>query len=141
MDFDQSFAISAAGMEYERTRVDVTAANLANATSVLSSSGAGYQPMQVVAAVRARAVNGFGHVVQHQLAGPVAMVVPTGAAPQRTYDPKNASADSAGFVSRPGVDQVTEMTGLMTAVRAYQANVVAMNGAYQMAEKALEIGG
>jgi flagellar basal-body rod protein FlgC len=44
-------------------------------------------------------------------------------------------------VALPGVDHVSEMVNLITALRAYEANVVAMNAAKTMAVKALEIGG
>ena len=41
----------------------------------------------------------------------------------------------------PGVNQVTEMVNLASALRAYEANVVAMNAAKTMALKALDLGG
>ena len=50
-------------------------------------------------------------------------------------------ADDKGMVALPGVDHVSEMVNLITALRAYEANVVAMNAAKTMAVKALEIGG
>lgn len=49
MDYTSAFAISAAGMAVERTRVDVSALNLANANTVLGADGSNYQPLRVVA--------------------------------------------------------------------------------------------
>lgn len=40
----------------------------------------------------------------------------------------------------PNVNIVTEMVDLITASRAYEANVMAINAAKEMAAKALEIG-
>ena len=57
------------------------------------------------------------------------------------YEPGHPQADDKGFVAYPAVDQVSEMVNVMTAVRAYEANVVAMNAAKAMSVKALEIGG
>jgi flagellar basal-body rod protein FlgC len=57
------------------------------------------------------------------------------------YEPGHPQADDKGFVAYPAVDQVNEMVNVMTAVRAYEANVVAMNAAKAMSVKALEIGG
>ncbi|WZB63202.1 hypothetical protein WJ970_09415 [Achromobacter xylosoxidans] len=53
MDYQNAFAISAAGMSAEKLRVDVAALNLANANSPLSPQGAGYQPLRVMSSTRA----------------------------------------------------------------------------------------
>lgn len=55
MDYTSAFAISAAGMAVERTRVDVSALNLANANTVLGADGSNYQPLRVVAQAAPRA--------------------------------------------------------------------------------------
>jgi flagellar basal-body rod protein FlgC len=139
-----TFAISAAGMDLERLRVEVAAANLANANTV-AADGAAYLPMRVVArpvaAAAAAVASGFGTRVAHGLAMPAAVVEPTGAPVRRVIDPGHPLADAAGFVNYPGVDTTTEMMTLMTAIRSYEANVAALNAARTMALKALEIGG
>ena len=50
------------------------------------------------------------------------------------------AADANGMVQYANVNLVDEMTTLMTATRAYEANVRALNAARSMAQKALEIG-
>jgi flagellar basal-body rod protein FlgC len=144
MNYTQVFAISAAGMELERTRVEVTALNLANANTVQGAGGSAYQPMRVVA--RSAAIGtteSFGNLMDQGLLteGPVASVVPTLAQPRLVYEPDHPDANEKGFVTYPGVDSATEMVTLMGATRAYEANVVAMNAARSMALKALDIGG
>lgn len=51
MDYTQAFAISAAGMTVERTRVDVATVNLANANTVQGADGSAFRPLRAVARV------------------------------------------------------------------------------------------
>ena len=57
---------------------------------------------------------------------------------QRVYDPGHPDADGEGYVTMPNVDPVTEMVDLISASRAYEANVTAMQAAKQMFTKTLE---
>lgn len=139
MDYSQTFAISAAGMNVERLRVDVSALNLANANAAMTANGVNYQPLRVVAA--ASHVPSFGTLVGGGLAGPQAVVEPSTQLPRQVLEPGNPAADAQGFVRYPGVDTTVEMMTLMSATRAYEANVSALNAARSMAMKALEIGG
>lgn len=145
MDYDAILGVSAAGMSLEKLRTDVTALNLANAHTLTGTQG-GYQPLRVVANVTPLAhVSGsttsFASLVDATLHAPErAAVVPTGAEPVKVYEPTHPQADSNGYISYPGVDQVTEMTTLMTSVRAYQADVAAFNTSKTLALKALAIG-
>ena len=153
MDYSQSFAISAAGMTVERTRVDVAALNLANANTVQTAGGVAYQPMRVVA--RSVASAAFATQVDRGLNGadsdvgadmpasilPQASVEPTGAPPRMVYEPGNPLANPKGFVAYTGVDNATEMVTMMSAMRSYEANVAAMNTAKTLALRALDIGG
>ncbi|MFZ6721398.1 flagellar basal body rod protein FlgC [Undibacterium sp. Ji49W] len=146
MDYRQSFGISAVGMSYERARVDVSAMNLANANTVREADGKGYQPMRVVA--RSALPNtDFSELMDN--AGVFALgnagrnfSIESIDKPARlVLEPGHPYADAKGFVSYPAVDSATEMMTLMSAMRAYEANVAAMNTARNMALKALEIGG
>lgn len=147
MDYNSVFAISAAGMNVERTRVEVAALNLANASTTHAAGEAGYTPMRVVArggpdAVSFAALMDAGTEASGltQLS-PSALVEPTGRSPRQVHEPGHPMADERGFVSYPGVDPATEMVSLMSANRAYEANVAALNTARTLALKALEIGG
>ena len=55
-------------------------------------------------------------------------------------EPGHPFANGRGFVAYPGVDTATEMVSLMTAMRAYEANVSALNAARTLALRALDIG-
>ncbi len=144
MDYRNAFAISASGMSVEKLRLDTTAANLANIHTTRGPDGKAYQPLTVkVAESRTSFAAGFA-----QLAGAaslrgarVVQVEPANVAPRQVYEPGNPDADDKGYLSLPGINQVTEMVNMAGALRAYEANVVAMNAAKTMALKALELGG
>jgi flagellar basal-body rod protein FlgC len=138
MDYLNSFAISAAGMAVERTRVEVASLNLANAHTVQAPGGHPFEPLRVVAGA-----SGFPALVDHGLRGaalPVAVVEPAGSAARMVHEPAHPLANEAGFVAYPGVDPATEMVALMSATRAYEANVAALNTGRMLVLKALEIG-
>ena len=59
---------------------------------------------------------------------------------KRGNEPGPPAADKQGYVSLPNVDTVTEMVDMMSATRAYEANVSAVGAIKSMALKALEIG-
>lgn len=142
MDFSYAAAISASGMEVERTRLDVTALNLANVHTSRTSDGGVFKPLRVIAG--SGPVAPFSNAVASAVEVPGARVVdirPIDVSPRMAYEPGHPDADIQGFVAYPGVDTTLEMVNLMTAVRAYEANVIAMNAAKAMATKALEIGG
>ena len=145
MDYQNAFAISSAGMSVERLRVEVSALNLANANTVADANGAVFQPLRVVARAAGTVADAdptaFSQLVGRGLAGPVASVEVADRAARRVLEPGHPLADAQGFVSYAPVDSTTEMLTLMSATRAYEANVAAMNAARTLAMKALDIGG
>jgi len=141
MNYSQGFAISALGMNIERARVDVAALNLANANTVQGVGGVTYKPLRVVVNPGAfDEMISAGVDATARKASPV-LLVPTDASPRRVHEPGNPLADERGFVSYAGVDMATEMISLMSATRAYEANVAAMNTSRALALRALDIGG
>lgn len=135
MDYLQAMSIGAAGMAAERARVEVAVMNLAHAHSVLDAAG-GYRPLRVV-------VEGpcFTACMASGQGGPQVRVEPVDRPPRREWDPGHPHADASGFVAYPAVDPSAEMVSMMSALRAYEANVAAMASARTVALKALDIGG
>jgi len=138
--------ISASGLTAERLRMDVSAENLANAQTTRGTDGQPYRRKEVVLQ---EAAGSFGASLSAAM-GPnkgtqgggvqVAGVVQDTATPlKRVYDPGHPDADAQGYVSMPNVDTVTEMVDLISAQRAYEANVTAMQAAKQMFSKTLEL--
>jgi flagellar basal-body rod protein FlgC len=60
--------------------------------------------------------------------------------PRQIYDPQHPDANAEGYVLMPDINTIEEMVNLITASRAYEANVTAMNITKTMAQRALEIG-
>lgn len=56
------------------------------------------------------------------------------------YDPSHPDADENGYVTGPNVNIITEMTNMIDATRAFEANATAFNASKAMAQKGLEIG-
>lgn len=142
MDYQTSFAISAAGMSLERLRLDVTSLNLANANVSAPDVGHLYQPQRVVASLNGNTA--FARMFDGAMDTPLpelsAQVLPNDAPARVAYEPGHPHADKNGMVLYPGVNLVTEMVGMVAAVRSYEANVVAFNAAKVMSQKALDLG-
>ena len=141
MDYLQAFSISASGMAVEKLRLDLTAVNIANMHSNAAPDGTLFRPLRVLSRPGAASF-----AAQFQRAPLLRGVQVLGveeldAAPRMVYEPGNPAADEKGYVALPGVNHVAEMVTLVTALRAYEANLVAMNAAKMMATKALELGG
>jgi flagellar basal-body rod protein FlgC len=139
-----SLDISASALSAERLRMDVTAENLANAQTTRGANGQPYRRKEVVlqeapgsfGATLSKAMGaGSGSAGGVQVAGIVEDSTPL----KRVYDPGHPDADAQGYVSMPNVDTVTEMVDLISASRAYEANVTAMNAAKQMFARTLEL--
>lgn len=58
---------------------------------------------------------------------------------QMVYDPHHPAANGEGYVEMPNIDPVVEMVNLITASRAYEANLVAISVTKSMALKSTEI--
>lgn len=137
MSYDEIYAIAAQGMSVEKMRVDVVANNIANQHTLLSSDGTGYQPMQVIATAKP-----FEAYLSHIEGGGLESVeiVPEKLPPNKVYQPGHPAADKQGYVSYPGISTVDEMTTLLRAERAYEANIKIINTAHSIYLQALTIG-
>jgi len=142
MDYLSSFAISASGLNVEKARLDATAVNIANIHSTRSIDGGPYRPIRVISGER---TSPFAQVLNtQQIASGGVQVVSVSqleVPPRLVHEPSHPDADAKGFVHYPGIDHASEMINLLTAMRAYEANLVALGAAKAMAVKALEIGG
>lgn len=136
MELLPGWAASASALTAEQLRLDIIAGNLANVHTTRAAGGGPYRRRVVVFAEKlAEARRGFrGRGVE------VRAVLTDNSPPQLVYDPSHPDADERGYVAYPNVNVVNEMVDLLTATRAYEANVTVLNAAKSMALKALEIG-
>ena len=145
MGMFDSMHVSASGLAAERLRMDVIAQNLANANSTRGPDGQPYRRHEVVfRSSDVGTTNGPGGTERAGSNEPLHGVEPVAivedpSALRTVYDPQHPDADEDGYVHFPNVNPVTEMVDMMTATRAYEANVTAMNAAKNMALKALDI--
>lgn len=137
---------SASGLTAERLRMDIIANNIANANSTRTAEGGPYR--RQVAIFGPRGASNFATVFGRSLDGDASIgsgvrvlgIRQDPSPPKIKYDPSHPDADEQGYVRLPNVNVVTEMVDLISASRAYEANITAMNSAKAMAIKALEIG-
>lgn len=138
MGIFRTLQITASALTAERLRMDTIANNLANANTTRTESGGPYRRQIPVfrerKATRPGAFGFRGGGVE------VAAIVSDSSPNRRVYDPAHPDADAEGYVEYPNVNVVTEMVDMITATRAYEANIAALNSARNMALQALEIG-
>lgn len=145
MAFLNSINISASGLTAEKLRMDVISRNIANVNTTRTADGTPYRRQVVVfqAGDNQMPFSEYLSDASKNLIGSGVKV--TGITEDKTpfksvYDPGHPDADEKGYVKMPNVDVMTEMVNMISASRAYEANVTAINSAKSMALKALEIG-
>ena len=140
MDVSGTLAISSSALQAQRLRMDVIAANLANAQSTRTPEGGPYKRRDVV--LEATPGGSFDDLLGAGGGGAVrvARVVEDDKPPRVVFDPGHPDADPQGYVAYPNVNPITEMVDLMAATRAYEANVAAVNATKRVLEAALSIG-
>jgi len=143
MDFFSSLDVSASGMAAERTRMNLISSNIANANSTRTKEGGPYKRKDAVfAAVSANAGlnNPFNHDGSMNIKKvEVSEIKEDQSAPRMQYDPTHPDADANGQVAMPNVNVVEEMVDMVSASRAYEANVTAAQAAKNMAVKTLDL--
>ncbi len=150
MGIFNSFSINASGLTAERFRMDVIAENVANSETTRTEDGTPYVRKVVTFRERQNPVASFSSMLastQSKYNRFVGSGVKVGGVyhdvtteMKMVYDPSHPDADENGYVWYPNVDIVTEMTNLIDASRAYEANATAFNTSKQMALKGLEVG-
>ena len=144
MDYFTAFEISKSGLSAEKVRMDVVALNIANSNSVVSNSNSVYKPMKVLTGPKIgnASFNSFQNQlsIQQQMGVDVLSVEEMSGKFKKIHEPKNPYADSNGYVYRPDINPASEMIDMMSALRAYQANIKAITATKAMANEALRIG-
>ncbi|MEQ1891943.1 MAG: flagellar basal body rod protein FlgC [Planctomycetota bacterium] len=134
--FFTGMRISASGLSAERERMDVIAENLANARTTRTPEGGPYRRKVVLFEPLLAEVEGeertFG--VKASRTG-----VDSATDFERVLDPGHPDAGPDGIVLYPNVNTVMEMADLITAMRAYEANLTAQENFTRMAERALDL--
>ena len=144
MDFLTGMRVSASGMTAQRMRMNTISSNIANINTTQSPEGGPYRRKDVVFESMPDGAS-FGDVLTSAPQRDIARVQVTDVisdrkAPLLKYEPDHPDANPEGFVAYPNINLMEEMANQITATRAYEANVAAMNSTKDMAMTALEIG-
>ena len=146
MNIDRVFAIVGSALDAQRQRLNIIAGNLANAESTRSPNGGPYIRRDVV--FQAMSVDSSFHAVFNSAFGgstePVGVRITDiieDSRPLRTvYDPGHPDANEEGYLQLPNVNPVEEMVNLISATRAYEANIAVLETGKTMILRALEMG-
>lgn len=131
------FRIAATGLEAERARVDTIARNIANSrVTRMPDTGEAYRREVVhFKPLLERLGNGKKEVMGVE----VSKIEGDFTTPfEEVFDPSHPDADADGIVRYPNVSTVHEMADLITAVRAYEANLSIQQNFEKMADRALQ---
>ena len=151
MGLFSSINTASTGLSAERMRLDVISDNIANANTTRTADGGPYRRSRVVFRpvvnqpywrtpfLPEKMDNGIGQGVrvseiEKDMDSDLRLV----------YDPTHPDAiktgPKKGYVEYPNVNIVNEMVDMISATRAYEANVAVMDGSKSMFQKALSIG-
>ena len=148
--FLQSLNISGSGLTAQRLRMDVISENLANMDTTRTQDGGPYRRKMVVFNSMNESNTLFNKMLYSNIneinktdsvrGVEVSEIIEDEEPFKLVYNPTHPDANEDGYVEMPNVDSLKETVDMMEAVRAYQANITALNAIKQMAAKALEIG-
>ncbi len=148
MSMFSAFDINASGLTAQRYRMDIISENVANASSTRTADGNPYRRKVVTFAEKggqttfsrvlgqaaySHGYTGKGVKVQGVYEDHVTEM-------NMVYDPSHPDADENGYVTYPNVNIITEMTNMIDASRAYEANSTAFSASKAMVLQGLELG-
>jgi flagellar basal-body rod protein FlgC len=150
MSLSSSLHISASGLTAERLRLDVISNNIANVNTTRGADGQPYRRQFAVFSAR-QGQSGFAAALAAARGSSAPSSAGNGVEVTRimpdirrdfkmVYEPGHPDADTRGYVRYPNVEPVIEMVDMISATRAYEAGVTAINNAKEMQQRALEIG-
>lgn len=131
MSLWSSIDASASGLTAQRLRMEVISNNIANVNTTRTPDGGPFRRKIVLFApiLKMKGVRVVGIMNDNTEKNPLRL----------KYDPSHPDANEQGYVLMPNVNIVTEMVDMISATRAYQANVAAINAAKGMLQEALGI--
>lgn len=131
---------TSSALEAERIRMEVISQNIGNANTTRGADGLPYQRQQVV----------FETLLNQQAGGSTNGVAASGIQIGRVekdhrparmvFEPGHKDADANGMVAYPDINIHEEMADLITAQRAFEANLAVVRNAKAMAMQTLAIG-
>jgi flagellar basal-body rod protein FlgC len=124
-----AIGVAGSGVTVYRKWLDAVSDNIANIDNVSRTSDKAFQAKYVIAQ---EAADGNGAQVGGIALGNAEGIV--------TYDPDNPLADSEGNVRRPDIDLGGQMSQMIMAQRAYEANLSVVDRAKESYQAAIQLG-
>ncbi len=143
------YQISSQGMSAQRERLEAAATNLANANTTRTAVGGPYRRRDVVLeSISSASSSAFdaplgasSRMASDQPDGVRARtLISENSEGIKRHMPGHPDADANGYVTLPDVDSLEETVNLMSAARAFEANVTAFNTAKELARASLRLG-
>jgi len=142
--------IASSGLSAQRMRMDVIAGNIANVNTTRTEEGGPYIRKRTIMETKGKEMEFFWYLPPWKQApvpsGPgkgvqIAEVKEETVEPFKlVYDPSHPDANNEGYVLLPNVNVVEEMVDMITASRAYEANVSTIKAKGKMDAAAIQIG-
>lgn len=149
MSFFNSLNTSATALTAQSLRMDIISQNMANIDTTRTANGGPYKRKTVIFREISNDKNTFKHMFDTALNNEpnnsfsgvkVEKIAVDNTEGPKEYNPNHPDADENGYVEKPNVNVVEEMVNMISANRAYEANITAVNVTKGMINRTLEIG-
>ncbi len=142
MDIFNTFKVSSSALKANTIRLNTISSNLANIETSSTPEGGPYKKKSVYfesqdLSFQKELEGNMKNAVQGVK---VTKILEDDSPARKVYNPSHPDAREDGYVEMPNINVLKEMVDMMSATRAYQANVTTIKSAKRMALKALEIG-
>ncbi|HPU69339.1 MAG TPA: flagellar basal body rod protein FlgC [Acetomicrobium flavidum] len=128
-----SLEIAGSSLTAHRLWMDLISQNLANVNTTRTPEGGPYKRRVPVFAERLQGINNDFKGVG------VERIEADDLPPRMVYQPEHPDADAQGYVAYPNVNVVREMTDMMVATRAYEANLMVVESAKEIWGSAIDV--
>lgn len=127
--------IAVSGLKAQRTRMNVIANNIANAETTRTPKGGAFR--RQLAVLRGEQLKSGAN--PGKVGVRVTDVKPDMTPFKSVYDPSHPDANKEGYVNYPNINLAVEVVDMVSAQRAYEANIAVLTSDRRMNQKALEI--
>ena len=136
MKIFDSMEIAGSSLTAHRLWLDTISSNLANINTTRTKAGGPYKrKVPVFSEMLDNTIGGY-----HDIGGVrVLDITEDNNAPRMVYQPDHPDANDDGYVAYPNVNLVREMTDMLVASRAYEANLSVVTTGRDMWNGALEV--
>ncbi len=136
MDLIPGIDVTSGALAAQKMRLDIVAQNIANAQTTRTADGGAYKRQIVSFETELVKRTGGASLTTVRVGGVTNDKTPG----QQVYNPQHPDAGEDGLVTMPNVNLAYEMVDLITASRAYEANLSVVKNSRNLAMKTLEIG-